>query len=239
MRFASRKPVGPCPLPARGSPRPFLGSAPERSCAALSPCSGPPIGVEVRENRVPPAFAPRGAARGPGAVGAPHGAARSGAAPGPLLQGCARDRGRARAAFVHGAGGHSIRLGTGLLRRTRGLGNRRPPRALGLSAGSLREPPRRISHAGAAGYWRKVRRVGWAAKRGDGAEDAPWERARSARALSPGARGGRRRSLQAPPRSIRTQLPQPPNTYSAKSWRSVPDAGAQGGCRGRRAVPPL
>jgi hypothetical protein len=71
----------------------------------------------------------------------------------------------------------------------------------GLSAGSLREPPRRISCEGrrsaSAG-----RDSGRGAERGDGVGDAPWKRARSARALSPGVTPveGRRlsESLMAP-----------------------------------------
>ena len=55
----------------------------------------------------------------------------------------------------------------------------------GLSAGSLREPPRRISCAGAALGEGAARGLGCGGARRAGARDAPWKRARSARALSP------------------------------------------------------
>jgi hypothetical protein len=59
----------------------------------------------------------------------------------------------------------------------------RAPRRGGLSAGSLGEPPRRISCAAEGGS--EVGNSGRGAGRGSGAGDAPWERPRSGRALSP------------------------------------------------------
>jgi hypothetical protein len=127
----------------------------------------------------------------------------------------------------------------------------RPPTPWALSAGSLREPPRRISRAAPAPSIAAGRKLLFAGRRGNGAGDAPWSGAQSARALSappppaPAARGfldalavitlGRRRAVGS--RGERLRAPLRPKTYAHPVADGRTGAHRRARMRNRRAQP--
>jgi hypothetical protein len=137
----------------------------------------------------------------------------------------------------------SVRCASGVIRRLwaklrpRCHGDRHPQPAggPGLSAGSLREPPRRIFLSSGGVRQKRARSRRAVAECRGGPKDAPWKRAHSARALSPRCRHPCPTVLRVParsadlPPSVTMGRPSPPHGRNAKGKPARTGEAAAGG----------